>query len=99
MDTQENVSASTVSRAIKNKMKSCKRYSMEKITHLAKERFTPENMLYTQSFMNYVSSKNPYTLKFFDEAGIRIPEVGTRLYGHAPVGERAEVTRKCPSPN
>ena len=97
---QENISASTISRAIKNKMPSGKRYSRKKITHLAKERFTPENMLYTQLFINYVSSKDPYTLKFFDEAGVRIPEVGTRLYGDSPVGERCvEVTRKCPSPN
>ena len=39
-------------------------------------------------------------MKFFDEAGLKIPEVGTRLYGHAPVGERCvELERKCESPN
>ncbi len=97
---QGNIHASTVSRALKSKMPSGKRYSRKKITHVAKERFTPENMLYTQLFMHYLSSKDPFTLKFLDEAGIRIPEVGTRLYGHSPVGKRCvEVIRKCPSPN
>ena len=97
---QDNISASTVSRAIKTTMPSGKRYSRKRITHSAKERFTPENMLYTQLFMNYVSSKDPYTIKFFDEAGVKIPKVGKRLYGHSPVGERCvEIIRKCPSPN
>ena len=81
---EENVSASTISRAIKSGMLSGKCYSRKKITYVARERFTHQNMVYTQLFMNYVRSKDPYTLKFFDEASIRIPEVGTRLYGHSP---------------
>lgn len=57
-------------------------------------------MIYSQLFIDYLNSKNPYTLKFFDEAGIKTPDVGTRVYGHAPVGERCiEIIRKCQSPN
>ena len=43
---------------------------------------------------------DPYTVKFFAEAGIQIFSVGSRLYGDSPIGERCvEVIRKCPSPN
>ncbi len=50
--------------------------------------------------MDYLCSKNPKSLKFFDEAGVKYPNVGMRLYGHAPKGERCvEVVKKCESPN
>ena len=50
--------------------------------------------------MDYLCSKNPKCLKFFDEAGVKYPNVGTRLYGHSPKGERCvEVIKKCESPN
>ena len=80
-------------------MPSGKIYLRKKVTHLVKERFTHTNMVYTHLFVNYVNSKDTYTVKFF-EAGIKIPSVGTRLYRHSAVGERCvEVICKCPSPN
>jgi transposase len=95
-----NTSTSAICRAIKNRMPSGEAFSRKKITHIARERFTPENMIYSQLFIDYVSSKNPYKLKFFDEAGVKTPDVGTRNYGHAPVGQRCvEIIRKCESPN
>ena len=98
-DVQESVSFSTISRSLQ-KLPSGKKYTRKKITHIARERLTRGNMIYTQLFLNYVNSKNPYTLKFFDEAGIKTPDVGTRQYEHAPVGERyIEIIRKCQSPN
>ncbi|CAB3982278.1 transcriptional regulator [Paramuricea clavata] len=63
-DVEESVSLSTISRSLQ-KLPSGKVYTRKKITHIAKERFTRENMIYTQLFLNYVNSKNPYTLKFF----------------------------------
>lgn len=57
-------------------------------------------MLYTQLFIDYLSSKDPWKLKFVDEAGVKFPYVGTRSYGHSPKGMRCvEVVRKCESPN
>lgn len=95
-----DTSISAISRVVKNKMPSGEVFSRKKITHIARERFTPENMIYSQLFIDYVSSKNPYTLKFFDESGVKTPDVGTRYYGHAPVGQRCvEIIRKCQSPN
>ena len=101
-DLDGNISSSTICCIIKkqNKILSDKRYSRKKVTRLAKERFTHPNMVYTQLFVNCVNSKDPYTVKFFNEAGIKIPSVGSRLYGHSPIGECCvEVIRKCPSPN
>ena len=56
--------------------------------------------MYTQLFIDYLSSKDPRKLKFFDEAGVKLPDVGTRNYGHSPIGTRCvDVVRKCESPN
>ena len=91
----ESISLSSISRAVKSKL-----LSRKQITHIAAERFTPENMIYTQLFIDYLSSKDPSQIKFFDEAGVKMPNVGTRLYGNVPSGERCvEVTRKMESPN
>ena len=71
----------------------------KKLTKVAMERFTPYNLFYTQMFINYVSSKDPRRLEFSDEAGIKIPDVGT-AYGHIAKGSRCvEVGRKLESPN
>ena len=57
-------------------------------------------MFYTQLFINYLAAKDPRQIKFFDEAGVKLPDVGTRLYGHSSVGTRCvEVARKAESPN
>ena len=67
---------------------------------MAKERFMDDNMIYTQLFINYLSSKDSRRINFFDEAGIRTPDVGTCLYGNSPSGERCvEIVRKMQSPN
>ena len=58
------------------------------------------NMAYTQLFVNYLNGKDPYSLKYFDECGIKLPNAGSRNYGHAKVGERAvEVRRYCQTAN
>ena len=81
-------------------MPSGQQYTRKKITKLARERFTPNNIFYTQLFINYLSSKDPAKLKFFDEAGIKIPGVGTRTYGHCAKGARCvEIIRKQESAN
>lgn len=97
---QGDISTSSISRALKSRMESGKIYTRKKITHVASQRFGYGNLLYTQLFMDYLCSKDAKSLKFFDEAGIKYPNVGMRLYGHAPKGERCvEVVKKCESPN
>ena len=95
-DCAGNTSTSALCRVIKSKMPSGEAFSRKKITQIARERF----IIYSQLFIDYVSSKNPYKLKFFDEAGVKTPDVGTRNYGHSPLGQRCiEIIRKCESPN
>ena len=44
--------------------------------------------------------KDPYSLKYFDECGVKLPANGKRFYGHAPIGERAvEIERYCETSN
>ena len=95
----QQLSMSAVSRSIKSRMPSGHQYSRKKLTKGAMERFTPDNLFYTQLYINYVYSKDPRNLKFFGEAGIKIPDVGT-AYGHSAKGSRCvEVGRKLESPN
>ena len=94
-DIAGGVSMSTISRAVKSRLLSGKQYTRKRITHVAKERFTDDNMIYTQWYIKYLSSKDPKRIKFFDEAGVKTPDIGTRLYGNAPSGERCvEIARK-----
>ena len=89
-----------VSRAVKYRLPSEKQFTYKKITRIAQERFTLQNMAYTQIFIDYLHTKDPYTLYFFDECGLKLPEHGTRNYGHAPVGEKAvELKRYAETPN
>ena len=99
-DIHGKISLSTLSRAVRNRLPSGRRYTRKKVTHIAAERFTNNNILYTQLFMNYINAKDPHCVKFYDDAGVQLPDAGTRKFGHSPVGERCvEVTRKCQSPN
>ena len=77
-------SAQTSSRAVKGHMLSGLEYSRKKVSNVAKERFTVENMAFTGMFIDYVHFKDPYKLKCFDECGLKLPHHGKRLHGHAP---------------
>ncbi len=67
--------------------------SRKKTTLINNRRFTPDNMDYTQIYMDYVWDKNPLKLKFMDESGVE-ESAGQRTYGHGWVGKRAyEVTK------
>ena len=95
-----STSISAISRALKNRMPSGCRYSRKKLTTIARERFTQDNILYTQLFIDYLSAKDSNRIKFFDESGLKLPNCGTRVYGHAPVGMRCvELGRKRESRN
>ena len=97
---QYAVSISAISRALRNRMLSGLQYSRKKVNKVAIERFTPVNMIYTQMFIDYLHSMDPRKLKFFDEAGLKLPHHGARYYGHAPVGQRRiELARYHETPN
>ena len=57
------VSESTISRHLKNDLN----MTYKRIARFSKNRFTPQNMNYTQNFLNYVGQKDTFSLKFMDE--------------------------------
>lgn len=76
------------------------RWTRKKIKYVAKERFTYDNLVYTETYMELLHSVDPYRLQFMDESGFKLPEVCNPLYGHAPRGQRAiEVVRYHSRPN
>lgn len=66
-------------------------YKKLKLTN--KRRFTPENLQYTQRFIDYVSQLNPFTLKFMDEMGVTLLDAHPTR-GHSTCGTPAvELTK------
>ena len=64
-----------------------------------KNRYTDDNMLYTQWFMNYIQQKIVRKLKFCDESGFKVTDT-TKTYGHSPSGERCvEIGKYVATPN
>ena len=57
-------------------------FSFKKVTTVAQERFTIGNMAYTQLYVDYLYGKDLYTLKYFDNCGIKLANPGSRNYGH-----------------
>ena len=50
-------------------------------------RFTHENLVYTQLYLDYLANKDPASAKFFDETGFQLPDAGHRNYGYSLVRE------------
>ena len=66
----------------------------------AAEKFTPENIGYCQEFLNYISTVDPFKLKFFDESGVKRPDIANPNYGHSSVGKPCvEIFRNMQTPN
>lgn len=57
-------------------------------------------MAYTQLYIDYLHGKDPKTLQYFDECGVKLPTICTRNYGHSLIGQRAvELHRYCETAN
>ena len=50
-----------LSNAVRRRLPSTENFTYKKIMHVAQERFTIQNMAYTQIFIDYLHSKDPYT--------------------------------------
>ena len=83
-----DTSKSAIHRVLRNEMGDGK-WTWKKLTRPVAEKFTPNNLDYCQDFVDYISSVDPYKLKFFDESGIKLPDVGRPNYGHSLIGTPA----------
>ena len=93
------VSTVTINRAVRTSMHEGK-WSRKIMTRPAAEKFTDNNIAYCQAFIDYISTVHPYRLKFFDETGLKLPNVANPRYRHSLVGERCvEISRNAQSPN
>lgn len=88
-NTITSISISTISNTIRKDLS----MTYKKICLYNKNRFTLQNLQYTQQFLNYVFNKDPFRLKFMDEMGIRLVD-GQPTYGHSVKGSKCvEMTR------
>ena len=68
-------------------------FTRKRMSKPSSEKFTPQNLVYCQQFIDTVSSLPPEKVKFFDEAGIHCG-IGNPVYGNSLKGTPAiEVTR------
>ena len=76
------------------------KWTWKKLTEPVAEKFSPENLNYCQIFVNYIYTVDRNKLKFFDESGIKLPDVGQPNYGHSLTGTAAiEISRNMNFPN
>ena len=68
-------------------------FTRKRMAKPSSEKFTPQNLVYCQQFIDTVSSLPPEKIKFFDEAGIHCG-MGNPVYGNSLKGTTAiEITR------
>ncbi|XP_068761267.1 uncharacterized protein [Montipora capricornis] len=84
-------SLAAIHRALQKDMNDAK-WTWKKLTQPVAEKFSPENLNYCQEFVNYIYTVDPYKLKFFDESGIKLPDVGRPNYRHSLIGTPAVET-------
>lgn len=95
------VALSTLSKTIRTDLtgSSSKPWSRKLLHKPAGERFTYDNLRYTEYFLHTIAAADPVHLRFFDEAGFNSRECRTR-YGHSEIGTRCiEVQRYAKSAN
>lgn len=89
----------TVNRAVRKWMHEGQ-WSRKRMVRPAAEKFTPANIAYCQAYLDYISTIDPFRLKFFDETGLKLPNVANPSYGHSLIGTRCvEIFRNVQSPN
>ncbi|CAB3997076.1 Ankyrin repeat domain-containing 34B [Paramuricea clavata] len=81
------ISLNTISRNVRCNLPSGLKYSRKRLGKCVDQRFTNENLIYTQIYLDYISTKNPAAIKFFDESGFQLPNSGHRNYGYSEVGK------------
>ena len=88
VDTYCNVnggtSLSAIGNLIRNRLPEGP-FTRKKLAKPKPEKFTPQNVVYCEQFLNFISSVPPEKLKFFDEAGVNSgtgnPDYGSSLKG------------------
>ena len=92
MTLEGGTSVSAIANVVRNRLPEGP-FTRKRMTKPSSEKFTPQNLVYCQQFIDTVSSLPPEKIKFFDEAGIHYG-IGNPVYGNSLKGTPAiEVTR------
>ena len=83
----KDVCLATINNAVRKRLNEGN-WSYKVLSTPAAERFSDYNIAYTNAYLAEIQNKNPYQLKFMDEAGFAMYAAVHRKRGHAPVGIR-----------
>ncbi|CAC5368339.1 unnamed protein product [Mytilus coruscus] len=90
-----NVDVSTIYRTMSRDLD----FTFKRLHRPSGDRFTPENMRYTQAYLDFCQTKRPHQIKFMDESGFKLV-TANRNYGHSQKGEQCiEIGRFIPGAN
>lgn len=76
------VSLPTINRCILKSLK----FTYKRLKYSRIERFTNDNMIYSQAYIDFCQTKNTRQIKFMDESGFKLTNAN-RTYGHSRRGE------------
>lgn len=76
------VSLPTINRCILKNLK----FTYKRLKYSRSERFTNDNMIYSQAYIDFCQTKNTQQIKFMDESGFKLTNAN-RTYGHSRRGE------------
>lgn len=86
-DIDGGTSISAIANVVRNKLSEGP-YTWKRLIKPHAEKFTNQNILYCQAFLDFIYTLPPNKVKFFDEAGVNVG-VGNPVYGSSLRGTRA----------
>ena len=87
--TVDGISLSTVSDIVRTDLN----MTFKRVVDFHPNRYTPENMTYTQGYLDYMFTKDPERIKYMDESGFSKADANNK-YGHAEKGLKAVSVNK-----
>ena len=97
--TQDDFYRTVIGRAVRDRLPE-EKMTWKKMTRPAGKKFTPDNIAYCQSYVNFMGRLRPFRVKFFDEAGFKLPDCVNPKYGHSVKGQPCiEIMRNTQTPN
>ena len=92
------VHTTTIGNTLRNKL--TENWTRKRLTRHSSDKFRPENIAYAQGYLDYMSTVDPFRVKFYDECGFAFPDTTSGKYGHSPEGEPCvEIGRNIYHPN
>ena len=99
MHSTPTASISAIGPAVRDRLPEAK-MTWKKMIRPASEKFTPDNIAYCQSYINFMTTADPFRVKFLDAAGCKLLDCANPKYGHSMKGQPCTgITRSTQTPN